>query len=69
MARQNKPLNTGDVLAKFNQLSWKNQANVLYEAIDFMQQYNGRSRADCICLAMGYTPSQEHDEMWIQEQI
>jgi DNA helicase TIP49 (TBP-interacting protein) len=27
---------------------------VLYEAIDIMQQYNGRSRFLCIAMAMGY---------------
>lgn len=27
---------------------------VLYEAIDIMQEYNGRSRFLCIAMAMGY---------------
>jgi hypothetical protein len=39
---------------KYNALSLKEKTIVLYEALDYMQQYNGRSRFMCIAMAMGY---------------
>lgn len=39
---------------KYNKLSLNKKNEILYEAIDVMQQYNGRSRFDCIAIAMGY---------------
>ncbi len=43
-----------EILAKYNKLPSTKQVPILYEALNYMQQYNGRSRADCVCLAMGY---------------
>ena len=31
----------------------RDKVNILFEALDFMQQYNGRSKTQCIGLAMG----------------
>lgn len=39
---------------KFENLSKDKKIKVLYEAIDIMQQYNGRSRFLCIAMAMGF---------------
>jgi len=43
-----------DIQKKFNKLSRLRKIEVLWEALDHMQSYNGRSRWDCIALAMGY---------------
>jgi len=32
----------------------KNLIALLYEALDSMQAYNGRSRTQCICMALGF---------------
>ena len=32
----------------------RNKVEILFEALDIMQQYNGRSVWYCIALAMGY---------------
>ena len=43
----------------------------LTSAIDYMQQYNGRSKWDCIFYAMGYVEANERsaegEELWIKE--
>lgn len=43
-----------EVSDKFQKLTKDEKINVLYEAIDYMQSYNGRSKMTCIALAMGY---------------
>jgi hypothetical protein len=43
-----------EISKKYAALSLKEKNEVLYEAIDYMQSYNGRSRFLCIAMAMGY---------------
>ena len=45
---------TDQIQEEFNRLPSHQKIEVLYEALDFMQRYNGRSRWTCIALAMGY---------------
>lgn len=54
MKDKNKYYTTEDIIKKYNALSLKAKNTVLYDAIDYMQSYNGRSRLLCIALAMGY---------------
>jgi hypothetical protein len=42
------------VSQEFGKLTKDQKINILYEAIDIMQQYNGRSRFLCIAMALGY---------------
>jgi len=49
-----KMLTGGKVLKKFGKLSNKKKIEVLWTALAFMQQYNGRLKVECVCLAMGY---------------
>lgn len=43
-----------EISKKYAALSLKEKNEVLYESIDYMQSYNGRSRFLCIAMAMGY---------------
>jgi len=43
-----------EISDQYAKLSLKKKNEILYEAIDYMQQYNGRTRFKCIALAMGY---------------
>lgn len=46
---------TSEQISKqYEALTKDQKINVLYSAIDYMQQYNGRSRFMCIAMAMGY---------------
>ena len=49
-----KYYNSNEIYNEFDKLSKDKKIVILYEAIDYMQQYNGRSRFQCISLAMGY---------------
>lgn len=55
-----KKLSYTEMQEKFAKLSWKNQVLILHGALDYMQQYNGRTRLECIALAMGYV--MDYDE-------
>ena len=54
------------IIAKFVKLSNPKKVEVLLDALDYMQQYNGRSVRTCICLAMGYRMNIDDDgnEVW-----
>ena len=43
-----------EIQSEYNALPDKEQKEVLWEAMDYMQQHNGRSRFTCLALAMGY---------------
>jgi hypothetical protein len=42
------------IIDEFNELNCEGKINILYDAIDYMQSYNGRSKINCIAMAMGY---------------
>ena len=54
MKTKTKYYTATQILIKFESMSKDSKINVLYEAIDIMQQYNNRSRFFCIAMAMGY---------------
>lgn len=39
---------------EFDKLTLKEKIKILYEALDAMQAYNGRSKFNCIAGALGY---------------
>ena len=43
-----------EISAKYANLSYKEKADILYDALDYMSQFNGRTKFLCIALAMGY---------------
>jgi hypothetical protein len=54
MATETKYYTSEEISNKYNSLTLKKKNMILYDAIDYMQSYNGRSRFKCIALAMGY---------------
>jgi hypothetical protein len=40
----------------------RNKVDILLEALEYMQQWNGRSPCQCIGLAMGLTQEQVYNE-------
>lgn len=49
-----KTYTESELRKKFEWLTKNEQINVLWSALDIMQQYNGRARWTCIFMAMGY---------------
>ncbi len=45
---------SADIEKEYSKLTKDKKIEVLYESLDFMQQYNNRSRFLCIAMAMGY---------------
>lgn len=43
-----------EIEREFNKLTRIRKLEILWQALDYMQQYNGRSKMLCIALAMGY---------------
>ena len=54
MKMKTKYYTADQIREKFEKMPKDLKIKVLYEAIDIMQQYNGRSRVLCIAMAMGY---------------
>jgi len=45
-----------EMICKFDKLPNHKKVLILFDALDIMQQYNGRTKQDCIILAMGGIP-------------
>ena len=45
---------TKDIQTEFSKKIKSEKIEILFEAIDNMQEYNGRSKLTCIAIAMGY---------------
>lgn len=54
METKEKYYTSGQISNEFEKLTKDKKISVLYDAIDYMQSYNGRSRFLCIAMAMGY---------------
>lgn len=54
METKEKYYTSEQISNEFEKLTKDKKISVLYEAIDYMQSYNGRSRFLCIAMAMGY---------------
>lgn len=54
-----KQYSKDQIWRKYCLLSYKKKTQVLNAALDFMQQYNGRSKMECIALGMGYEPTDD----------
>lgn len=46
-----KQLTTDQLMVHFNQLDSESQVPIMDGALDYMQQYNGRNKQDCIAMA------------------
>ena len=57
------------ILALFNKK--RNKVDILIDALDEMQAYNGRSKTDCIALAMGfeYTSDENGNHCYLKENL
>ena len=49
------------IYEEFDKLSNENKREVLFSALDLMQQYNGRTKQYCFYSAMGYECLEQED--------
>ena len=55
-----------DIMKKYGQLTFREKNTILYEALDYMQSYNGRSKFLCIAMAMGYDNIEGDDKSYFK---
>lgn len=53
-AQQEKYYTTVDISEEFHTKTDKKKVEILYDALSFMQEYNGRTKFHCIAMALGY---------------
>ena len=61
-----KYYNITEISTQFLELSAKKQAVILWDALDYMQQHNSRTRFDCIAMALGYSNQEGEDDTYIK---
>ena len=62
-----KYYSSNELLMEFNSLNAKQTVSVLYDALDYMEQYNGRSKFTCIMMAMGYQNTEVEADTWTKK--
>jgi BioD-like phosphotransacetylase family protein len=62
--QEKKEFTFQEVLDKYRALRVDDKNVIIDSAIDFMQQYNGRSKTSCIILAMGYELTDEENNLY-----
>lgn len=62
-----KYYNSTEIEQKFNKLKSTEQVQILLGALDYMQQYNGRSIIQCIGLAMNYEDKEGDGKHYIKK--
>jgi hypothetical protein len=61
-----KTKTSSEVLKEYVNLSNAKKVSVLNDAIDYMQQYNGRTKFLCVAMAMGYEQDSNNDNNYIK---
>jgi hypothetical protein len=61
-----KYFTTEQISNKYDKLTNIQKIEVLYNAIGYMEQYNGRTKFLCIALAMGYDNFDGDNNTWFK---
>ncbi len=67
MTTTEKYYSSNELLMEFNSLNDKQTVSVLYDALDYMEQYNGRSKFTCIMMSMGYQNTEGESDTWTKK--
>jgi len=62
--KKQKCYNSLHIQNQFSKLTKDKKIGILWDALDIMQQFNGRSRFDCIVIAMGYSNYKGEDSTY-----
>lgn len=57
---------SGHIHHEYNSLSPSHRIDTLWEALDYMQAYNGRSKILCIAMALGYDNNEGEDDTYFK---
>jgi len=53
-----------EIAAEYENLTQEEKNAVLWTALDYMQQYNGRAKFFCVAMAMGYENDECKSDTW-----
>lgn len=53
---------------KFDCLTPQQKIHILWESLDYMQAYNGRSKTLCIAMALGYDNDEGEDNTYYKRR-
>ena len=67
METEVKYISLDEIIIKFSKLSYIQKTEILWTALDYMQQYNGRSRHACVAYAMGYHNIEGENGTWFKK--
>ena len=62
-----KEIECSALIKKWERLTYKKKYNVLVEALGHMESYNGRSKALCVAMGMGYDNvlnADDYEDWW-----
>jgi hypothetical protein len=59
---------SNEIMEKFHSKTKKEQINLLLGALDYMQQYNGRTITLCIALAMNFENTEGSDNTFFKKE-
>ena len=68
METKTKYYTSEQISNEFEKLTKDKKISVLYDAIDYMQSYNGRSRFLCVAMAMGYDNYEGRNDTYTKSQ-
>ena len=54
MSKEPKYYTAEHISKQFEKLTRLQKIDILWDALDYMEQYNGRSKFLCVAMAMGY---------------
>ena len=68
MSDKQKTFTQQELMNLFNSQPASTKVGILLSALDYMQQYNGRSKADCIIYAMDYRDMDGSNDTFIKDE-
>jgi len=63
-----KYFDSSHIFKEYNKLSSSHKINILWEALDYMQQYNGRSKILCLAMALGYNNTEGENKTYFKRK-
>lgn len=57
----------GDIEAEYGRLTKDEREKILWSALDYMQQYNGRTKIKCVAMALGYDNSEVAKDLYYKK--
>lgn len=68
MENKSTNISIDEIMVSFYKKSAKIQTEILWAALDYMNQYNGRTKWLCVAMAMGYDNNEGENSTYFKVQ-